>query len=106
MLVYDGDCDFCTASARRVGTPAVPYQELGVDGLARFGLTLDDARRAAWWVDEGGRTFRGHLAIPHALASTHGPRAVAGRILLVPPFRWIAAGVYPLVVRWRRFIPH
>ena len=105
MLVYDGDCAFCTSSARWVGGPRASWQELGPKGLERLGLTVEDARAAAWWVDETGR-YRGHLAVGHALAARDGRRSLLGRALLAPPLRWLAAGAYPLVVRWRRRLPH
>ena len=100
VLVYDGDCGFCTSAAGWVGGRRFAWQELGEGGLARLGLTVDEARDAAWWVDETGR-YRGHLAIGHALAQ----RSPLGRALLVPPLRWLAAAVYPLVARSRHRLP-
>jgi hypothetical protein len=100
VLVYDGDCGFCTSAAEWVGGERAAWQQLGPDGLARLGLTVEDARDAAWWVDETSR-YRGHLAIGHALAA----RSPLGRALLVPPLRWLAAGAYPLVVRLRHRLP-
>jgi predicted DCC family thiol-disulfide oxidoreductase YuxK len=111
ILVYDGDCSFCTAwalwvAARwRVPARAVAGQTLEVDRLAALGLTNDDIRAAAWWIDASARRSRGHLAIAHALAATSGLSAALGRLLLVPPFRWVAAAAYTLIVRYRRFLP-
>lgn len=104
MLVYDGDCGFCTSTARWVGGARAAWQELGPDGLERLGLTVEDACGAAWWVDETGR-YRGHLALGRALAAAPGPRWLMGRALLVPPLRWVGAAVYPLVARWRSHLP-
>jgi predicted DCC family thiol-disulfide oxidoreductase YuxK len=111
LLVYDGDCSFCTAGARWIAphwkTPvrAVPWQQLDARELDRLGLTLDGVRRAAWWIDESGRRSGGHLAIARALAAAEGWRSVCGEALLVPPLRWLAAGLYPLVARWRHRLP-
>src|SRR5205809_879923 len=80
------------------------YQR-GADQLVRLGLTLDDVRCAAWWVDRGGRTSRGHVAIARALRAAPGWPSVVGRVLLLPPFRWLAAGAYPLIARWRHRLP-
>jgi predicted DCC family thiol-disulfide oxidoreductase YuxK len=111
LLVYDGDCSFCTTCARwiaaswRSPAQAVAWQQLDADQLDSLGLTLDEVRDAAWWIDgEGGRS-RGHLAIARALQAGQGWRAVAGRILLVPPFRWLGAWAYPLIARWRHRLP-
>jgi predicted DCC family thiol-disulfide oxidoreductase YuxK len=111
LLVYDGDCSFCSSSARWIAArwrgpeQAVAWQHLSADQLERFGLSLDDVRCAAWWVDRGGRTSRGHVAIARALRAAPGWPSVVGRILLVPPFRWLAAGAYPLVAHWRHRLP-
>ena len=111
LLVYDGDCSFCSSSARWIAARwqgpehAVAWQQLGADQLVRLGLTLDDVRCAAWWVDRGGRTSRGHVAIARALRAAPGWPSVVGRVLLVPPFRWLAAGAYPLIARWRHRLP-
>jgi predicted DCC family thiol-disulfide oxidoreductase YuxK len=111
LLIYDGDCSFCTASANWAAARwhgrarAVPWQALTAGELAAHGLTADDVRCAAWWIDDAGRRSRGHLAIAQALRAASGWSAAVGRVLLVPPFRWLAAAVYPLVVRWRHRLP-
>ncbi len=84
---------------------AVAWQTLAADELAARALTADDVRSAVWWIDDTGRRSRGHLAIAHALAAGTGWPAAVGRVLLVPPFRWIAAGLYPLIARWRYRLP-
>ena len=111
LLVYDGDCSFCTASAQWVAArwrgpaQAVAWQHLAPDELAGLALTLDDVRSAAWWIDEAGQRSRGHLAIAQALAAAHGWPTICGRALLIPPLRWIAGGIYPLVARRRHRLP-
>lgn len=111
MLIYDGDCSFCSASADWVAARwrgrarAVAWQTLASDELAAHALTLEDVRSAAWWVDQMGHPSRGHLAIAYALRAGSGWSAIVGGVLLVPPFRWIAAGVYPVVARWRYRLP-
>ena len=112
LLIYDGDCGFCTSSAnwaasrwRQRDAEAVPWQFLTPQELAAHGLTEGDVSASVWWIDASGRPFRAHVAIGRALAAGSGWSAIAGRILLVPPFRWIAAVGYPLVSRWRHKLP-
>jgi len=111
LLIYDGDCSFCSSSARWITArwngpeQAVARQHLSADDVERLGLTLDDVRDAAWWIDASGSRSRGHLAIARALRAAPGWPSVVGHILLVPPFRWLAAGVYPLIARWRHRLP-
>jgi predicted DCC family thiol-disulfide oxidoreductase YuxK len=111
VLVYDGDCGFCTSVAadisRRWRLPAtsVAWQSLGEDGLAELGLTPETAQQAAWWVDGEGRRFRGHLAVARALLAARGWRRVAGGAIAIPPLSWAAAVGYRLVVRYRHRLP-
>ena len=107
-LIYDGDCGFCTQSAKwveaRVDSRAVvrPWQAMR-DELPAVGLSESDVSRAAFWVDERGRTYRGHRAIAKSLvASGH---CVLGQALLVPPGSWLARPAYWLIARYRGHLP-
>jgi predicted DCC family thiol-disulfide oxidoreductase YuxK len=112
LLVYDGDCGFCTASAEwiRARWPGpevarlVPSQRLGLADRQRLGLSPDDLSRAAWWVD-GSRTWRGHLAIGRALIAAGGGWSLLGRAMFVPPVRQLAALGYQVVARNRHRLP-
>jgi predicted DCC family thiol-disulfide oxidoreductase YuxK len=110
-LIYDGDCGFCTASARwverglRTRARVVPWQTLGQRGLAELGLSVGQAREAAWWAEEGGSLYRGHEAIGRSLLASRGWRRAAGMVLLAPPLSWIAAPAYRLAARYRYRLP-
>jgi predicted DCC family thiol-disulfide oxidoreductase YuxK len=111
LLIFDGDCSFCSSSARWITArwhgphQATAWQHLSTDRLERLGLTLDDVRLAAWWIDADRGRSRGHLAIARALQAADGWPSIVGRLLLVPPFRWLAACAYPLLARWRHRLP-
>lgn len=111
VLIYDGDCGFCTSVAAgishrwRVPAQARAWQSLGEGGLAELGLTPEAAQQAAWWVDDRGRQFRGHLAVAKALLAARGWRRGAGAAILTPPVSWAAAVGYRLVVRYRHRLP-
>ncbi|HXL88983.1 MAG TPA: DCC1-like thiol-disulfide oxidoreductase family protein [Streptosporangiaceae bacterium] len=110
-LIFDGDCGFCTTSARwaqrrfRHGEQAQAWQLLGGEVLAGAGLSENDVREAAWWVDGDGVRERGHRAVGRALVAGGGWWRVAGLLVLTPPVSWLAAGVYRLVVHWRYRLP-
>jgi predicted DCC family thiol-disulfide oxidoreductase YuxK len=110
VLVFDGDCGFCTTSATwaarkfRHGERAQAWQLLGKEFLDQHGMTLDDVQQAAWWVDGAGRE-RGHRAVGRALQAGGGLRRVVGWFVLSPPSSLLAAGIYRLVVRWRYRLP-
>lgn len=107
LLVYDGDCGFCTASARWIGTrlPAAdvrPWQALDLDEL---GLSEDDVEGAAWWFDKDGRRHRGSQAIARALIAAGGWRATLGWLLRLPPLSWLGVPVYAAIARNRHRMP-
>jgi NADH dehydrogenase len=110
ILVYDGDCGFCTTAARwaagkfRHGERVEPWQVLGPD-LPNYGLSLTDVQDAAWWVNADGLRERGHRAVGRALQAGGGLRRFIGWFVLTPPTSWLAAGVYRLTVRWRDKLP-
>lgn len=111
ILVFDGDCGFCTTVARwaerrfRRGERAEPWQFLGDGVLASYGLSIDDVKEAAWWVDAAGRRDRGHRAVGRALLAAGGWRIALGALTLAPPTSWAAAAVYKVTVRYRSRLP-
>jgi len=111
VLIFDGDCRFCTAAADRAAAgwtrpaEAVAWQRLGEAGLLELGLTEADVRHAAYWVDGRGRRYRGHRAVAQALLAGSGGRRLAGAVLLVPPVSWLARSGYWVVARYRHRLP-
>jgi predicted DCC family thiol-disulfide oxidoreductase YuxK len=111
VLVFDGDCGFCTSAAEwvsrdaRPGSESVAWQHLGADRLKDLGLSIQEAQEAAWWVDETGRLFKGHRAIAKTLLCCRGWRRTGGTLLSIPPLSWLSAAVYPVVVRYRYRLP-
>ena len=109
MLIYDGDCVFCTRCAvwaeQRLpeGAEVVAWQ--AVPDLGRYGLTVDDVTSAAYWVDRSGKAHRGHRAAARTLLAIGGAWRLLGALLLVPPISWLAAGLYELIARNRHRMP-
>ncbi len=107
MLVFDGDCGFCTSSARWIegrlpsDVAVEPWQSLDLD---QIGLSVEDVTAAAWWIDADGRE-RGHRAIGRSLVAAGGIWRMFGRLILNPPVAWIARPVYALVARYRYRLP-
>jgi predicted DCC family thiol-disulfide oxidoreductase YuxK len=111
-LIYDADCGFCTTAATWAqrhfagsshstirASDTVTDQE-----LEQWRLTRDDLASAAYWI-EGGAASRGHLAIAKALAAGTGFWRLVGLAISVPPGSWLAAALYPVVVRYRHRLP-
>jgi predicted DCC family thiol-disulfide oxidoreductase YuxK len=109
VLIFDGDCAFCTWTARWAerrlprGTRVEPWQF--VPDLAVFGLTEREVAAAAYWIDDEGRTHRGHLAVAETWRAIGGGWRHLGTAIRVPPLSWLAAGVYALVARIRHRLP-
>lgn len=108
VLIFDGDCGFCTRSVlwleRRAVRPmdCVPWQYADLPAL---GLSEEETRKAAWWVDPEGGRYGGHRAVGKALLACGGLWPVVGRLILVPPLSWLAIPGYALVARFRGYLP-
>ena len=109
ILVYDGDCGFCTATARWVERrlsdeyQVVPSQQVDLGDL---GLTKDDVARSAWWIGADGTRGDEHRSIAGALRAMGGPWPIVGRLLTLRPISPLARSGYRLVannryrIRW------
>jgi len=108
MLIYDGDCGFCTQTAQwiagrfRVPLTVVAWQQIDLD---EAGLTEDEVSTAVYWMDAYGRLDRGHRAVGRALTMASGPLVILGWLLLVPPGSWLGAIGYRIVARNRYRLP-
>lgn len=108
MLVFDGDCGFCTTTANWIearlpdDVDVEPWQFLDLEVLR---LTKQDVTTSAWWIDAWGHRHGGHKAIGRALIAAGGWWKVPGWIMLIPPFSWLAAVGYKLVARYRYKMP-
>jgi len=107
VLLYDGDCAFCTTSARvleRIGPDAeiVAWQ---LTDLAELGMTEERAAEAVQWVEVDGTVRSGHEAIAAVLQTAGGIWRIVGRVVLLPGISWMAARVYRLVADNRHRLP-
>lgn len=108
VLVYDGDCAFCTTSVRllerwvRPRCTVTPWQ---FTDLGDLGVTRARAIHEALWITPDGTVHGGAQAVAKALLSARGPWAVVGAVLRLPPVRPLAHAVYRLVADNRDRLP-
>jgi predicted DCC family thiol-disulfide oxidoreductase YuxK len=107
VLVYDGDCGFCTTCARfleRIGPDAeiVAWQ---LTDLTELGVTEAQAAEAVQWVAVDGTVRSGHEAIAAVLSSAGGIWRIAGRLIVLPGVSWLAARAYRLTADNRYRLP-
>ena len=108
ILLYDGDCGFCTTSARFIerriptGAEITPYQFADLQAL---GTTAERTAHEVVWVARTGRTYGGAQAIARLLMDAGGLWRILGAIGTLPPISWLAAGVYRLVSKNRHRLP-
>jgi predicted DCC family thiol-disulfide oxidoreductase YuxK len=107
VLLFDGDCGFCTRSAdwlRRLNVDAdvMPWQ---FADLAAFGISAEQAKAAVQWVDADGTVRAGHHAIAAALLRGRLPLRILGNLLALPGVSRLAALAYRLVARYRYRLP-
>ena len=113
ILIYDGECGFCTDSANwarkrfPAGHTIAPSQDFDDYQLAAMGLTRADVDRAAWWHEAGRAPAEGAECISRTLIAIGGRAAVVGRLMWLPgirllsgiAYRWVANN-RPIVGRW------
>jgi predicted DCC family thiol-disulfide oxidoreductase YuxK len=110
LLVFDGDCGFCTTSARfatrwvdRKERYALrPWQELD---LEHYGLTEADCIEAAQFVTADGSVRDAHLAIAEGLKHGAPGWRPLGHLVAAPGVRWVARKVYTWVADHRYQLP-
>jgi len=102
LLIFDGDCGFCTTSARwaerRIAdsVAVVPWQSVNLDA---FGLTQDDVTTAMYWVDGSQRPHRGHRGVGFVLRAiaAHYQTRSARHALQSPPASALTRTRYRLI---------
>ena len=117
LLVFDGDCGFCTTVVTwlhaKLPLPptSVPYQWADLEDL---GLTVEEAAERVWLVTtesrgghhQGGHQYGGHLAVAAILRQQPSREwRFLGFLLITFPFSVVASIGYSLIARFRHRLP-
>jgi predicted DCC family thiol-disulfide oxidoreductase YuxK len=108
VLLYDGDCAFCSSSVRvlraRVDPPVdfFPWQQVR---LADYRVTEDQVRREVRWIGTDGSAAGGAPAVSAVLRSRGGGWRLVGGLMRVPVVRQLAAVAYRIIAINRHRLP-
>ncbi|WFE54809.1 MULTISPECIES: DUF393 domain-containing protein [unclassified Micromonospora] len=108
IMLYDGDCGFCTQSINRISgwvRPDVTIAAYQTVDLAPLGVTAERADHEVLYIDAAGRVHGGAQAFARLLRVGRPAWRPVGVLLALPPTRWLAAGVYRLVADNRTRLP-
>ncbi|MGP4015582.1 thiol-disulfide oxidoreductase DCC family protein [Saccharopolyspora sp. 5N708] len=107
VLIYDGDCGFCTRSVRLAERLPVRMRILAWQeaDLASFRTTEDRARHEVLWIARSGRVFGGAAAVAELLRNCRMPWPVLGWLMSAPVLRLLAEWAYRLVAANRFRLP-
>ena len=108
VLVFDGDCAFCSSSVRLlerwVGRRPVIVAWQRAD-LNQLGLTPEQCSEALQWVGLHGQQRHGADAVAATLRHAGKGWWVIGAVMSVPGIRQLAGVVYRWVARNRHRLP-
>ena len=107
VFLYDGDCGFCTTSARwlqRHATSPARVEAWQHADLPTLGLTAKDCAEALLWVDDGRRMV-GPEAVAAYLETSRPSWRTAGHVLTAPVSRHVTCPVYTWLTHHRGRLP-
>lgn len=108
ILLYDGNCPFCTRSVelllRWIGADA-DVEAWQLADLEALGVPRSQVEQELVWVRGDGRRAGGAMAFAGYLRAARGIWPVLGRVIELPPIRWIAPPLYRLISRHRHRLP-
>lgn len=107
ILLFDGDCSFCSSSARvlkkMVGqkVEVLAYQQVDLEPL---GILTTECELAVQYAD-GNKRSSGHIAIADALIATKSIWSLAGLFIKLPVITSAGFLVYDWVSKNRHKLP-
>jgi predicted DCC family thiol-disulfide oxidoreductase YuxK len=108
VLLFDGDCGFCTASVQwleRWVRPTARIIAWQFADLAALGVDVQDCTTSIQWVTAPGQATSEAVAAAAVLRTGRPPWPVVGRAMVAPGVRQLANAVYRLIAANRYRLP-
>jgi predicted DCC family thiol-disulfide oxidoreductase YuxK len=108
LMIFDGDCGFCTASVnviRRWIRPDCDIEPWQFTPIADFNLTPEECSTAVQYVDSDRRVHSGSRAVMRMLRDAPLPWPVVGAIGDAPGIAWVADRTYKWIALNREKLP-
>lgn len=108
VLLFDGDCGFCTASVQwleRWVRPSATIVAWQFTDLAGLGVDVHECQASIQWVTAPGRSTSQAVAAAAVLRTGRALWPAVGRALMVPGIRQVANAVYRLIAANRYRLP-
>ncbi len=108
ILIFDGDCGFCTMSINFVQRWIKPRARIvawQLTDLDALGVTQQECAEAIQWIPRHGQKLSGGAAAAAALKSAPSPWPLLGALLDAPALRVVTDRAYKLIARNRYRLP-
>ncbi|MEK9663001.1 MAG: DUF393 domain-containing protein [Candidatus Nanopelagicales bacterium] len=108
LLIFDGDCGFCTASVnviRRFIRPRCDIEPWQRTDITAFGLTEADCTEAVQFVDADERVTSGSRAVMAMLRTAPQPWPLVGAFGDLPGVAFVADKAYRWIAKNRYRLP-
>lgn len=108
LMIFDGDCAFCTASAnfmRRRIRPRCDIEPWQRTDIEAFGLTPEDCSSAVQFVSADRQVYSGSRAVMRMLREAPPPWPLIGAMGDAPGVAWVADQVYRWIAINRHRLP-
>jgi len=108
VVIYDGDCSFCSSAARfaeRKVAPKLTYSPYQFTELAKYGIATEQAQNSLKFVSDSGEVLSAHLAVSQIMRSGNRLWKLLGIIIDLPVFKLVAALSYILIAKYRHKLP-
>lgn len=108
MLIFDGDCGFCTASVvavRRLVRPRCEIAPWQQTSIAPLGISVEECMAAVQFIDQDGSVTSGSRAVMAMLRTAPQPWPLIGLVGDLPGIAWVAAKAYRWVAANRYRLP-